>query len=53
MHSTVNGHLGCFHILPLVNSAAENTGVYLFELEFSLNICPKVGLQDHLVVLVF
>ena len=25
--SSVDGHLGCFYILPTVNSASVNTGV--------------------------
>ena len=49
IHSSVDGHLGCFHVLAIVNSAAMNIGVHL-ELWFSLGICPGVGLLGHMVI---
>ena len=29
IHSSVNGHLGWFHVLAIVNSAARNIGVHI------------------------
>ena len=30
IHSSANGHLGSFHVLAIVNSAAMNIGLHVF-----------------------
>ena len=29
IHSSADGHLGCFHVLAIINSAAVNIGVHM------------------------
>ena len=29
IHSSADGHLGCFHVLAMINSAAKNIGVHV------------------------
>ena len=41
IHSSADGHLGCFHVLAIINSAAMNIGKWLHFLE-SLNFSTKI-----------
>ena len=55
IHSSVDGHLGCFHVSAIVEIVLQWTlgCIYLFESKFSLDIYPRVGLQDHMATLFF
>ena len=47
-HSSVDRHLGCFHVLAVVDSAAVNSGVHVsFWIIVSPGICSGVGMLDH------
>ena len=51
-HSSVDEHLGCFHVLAVVNSAAVNNGIHVsFSILAASGCMPGVGLLDHMVVL--
>ena len=48
IQSSVDGRLGCFHSLAIVNSAAMNIGVHLsFQIMVSLGICPGMGFLEN------
>ena len=55
IHPSINGRLGSFYVLDIVNRYCyEHKGYMdLFELEFCLDVCPGVGLLDCLLILFF
>ena len=45
IHSSVNGHLGYFHVLAIVNSAAVNIGVHVsFRIMVLSGYMPRSGI---------
>ena len=45
IHSSVNGHLGCFHVLAIVNSGALNNGILVsFSILVSSGFMPRNGI---------
>ena len=45
IHSCVGGHLGCFHVLAIVNSAEMNVGVHVsFSILVSSGYMPRNGI---------
>ena len=44
IHSYIDGHLGCFHVLAIVNSAAVNNAIHVsFSILVSTGYMPRSG----------
>ena len=46
IHSSADGHLGCFHVLAMINSAAMNIGVHVSLSDLVSSVCmPRSGIS--------
>ena len=47
IHSSVDGHLGCFHVLAIIKSAAMNNGIHVsFSILVSSGYMPRSGIAE-------
>ena len=46
IHFSVHGHLGCFHVLTIVNNVAMNIGVHVyFQIKVSSGYMPRSAID--------
>ena len=54
IHSSVDEHLGCFHVLAIVNNAVMNSGIHVsFSVLVSSGYMPSSGIAGSHGVLNF
>ena len=47
IRSSVDGHLGCFHVLAIVNSAVVSSGIHVsFSILLSSGYVPRNGIPE-------
>ena len=54
IHSSVDGYLGCFHVLAVLNSAAMNTGMHVsFQIMVFSSYVLRSGIAGSYVISIF
>ena len=50
IHSSADGHLGCLHVLAMINSAAMNIGVHVSLSDLVALVCmPRSGIAPSAI----